>query len=211
MELPKLNKARSLHSMIYIPKKYIYIVGGGILETELYDLKEKSIKMKNKMNEIRNKCSLIVMNNSLLYAFCGTSLDGKFLNTVERCNLRSGKRIWSYVKYKTADYTIFGDCYYIGNYYSENKIILLAEQIDNKNPSLNILFDLTYENHAIMTFFNCEGIIDDIIPEKTFHPIGKNKSILIPQVSTIVKIYNMNKNFKLTIDYFPDCLKKIME
>ena len=35
-ELPSLNTPRCFHSMIYIPKKYIFIVGGGTLDVELY-------------------------------------------------------------------------------------------------------------------------------------------------------------------------------
>lgn len=40
-ELPSLNAPRCFHSMIYIPKKYIFIVGGGTLDVELYDVKKK--------------------------------------------------------------------------------------------------------------------------------------------------------------------------
>jgi hypothetical protein len=39
-DLPVLNIPRSWHSMIYIPKKYIYIIGGGALEGELYDIEK---------------------------------------------------------------------------------------------------------------------------------------------------------------------------
>ena len=57
-ELPSLNTPRCFHSMIYIPKKYIFIVGGGTLDVELFDVKKKEICIDSKINEIRNECTL---------------------------------------------------------------------------------------------------------------------------------------------------------
>ena len=64
------------------------------------------------------------MNNSVLYAFCGISPEGSFLTTVEKCNLRQKDRSWSYVNYAMADNTIFGECFYIGHFFSDSSIIL---------------------------------------------------------------------------------------
>ena len=87
---------------------------------ELYDIKKKEIIIDSKMKEIRNECTLFVMNNSVLYAFCGISPEGSFLTTVEKCNLRQKDRSWSYVNYSTADNTLFEECYYIGQFFSDN-------------------------------------------------------------------------------------------
>ena len=40
-ELPSLNTARCFHSMIYIPNKYIFFVGGNTPDVELYDIKKR--------------------------------------------------------------------------------------------------------------------------------------------------------------------------
>ena len=41
-ELPNLNEPRTWHSMIYVPNKYIFIVGGSNTKSvELYDMEEK--------------------------------------------------------------------------------------------------------------------------------------------------------------------------
>ena len=87
-DLPVLNIPRSWHSMIYIPKKYIYIIGGGALETELYDIEKNSIIIDNKMKEIRNESTLFIMNNSILYAFCGLSVDGSFITHNDKDHLQ---------------------------------------------------------------------------------------------------------------------------
>ena len=210
-DLPTLNIPRSLHSMIYIPKKYIYIVGGGTLETELYDIEKKSIIIDSKMKEIRNECTLFVMNNSILYAFCGISVDGSFISTVERCNLRQKERIWSYVNYTTADNTLFEECFYVGSFFSDTSVILFAANEDDKNEFSNILFDLEDEDNPTLSYYESGGKINDVVPEKMFHPIRQNLSIMIPLISTTAKIYKIDDAMKLSIEYFPEALKEIME
>jgi hypothetical protein len=210
-ELPKLNVPRSWHSMIFIPKKYIYIVGGGTLETELYDIEKKSIIVDNKMNELRNECTLFVMNNSILYAFCGISPEGTFLSTVERCNLRQKQRSWSFVNYSTADNTLFEECFYVGTFFSDTSLILFAVNEDEKNEFASILFDLEYEDNPTLTYYESGGKITDVVPEKTFHPIGQNTSIMIPLVGTKAKIYKIDDALKLNTEFFPDALKDVME
>ena len=210
-DLPTLNIPRSWHSMIYIPKKFIYIVGGGTLETELYDIEKNSIIIDSKMKEIRNECTLFVMNNSILYAFCGTSIDGSFVSTVERCNLRQKERIWSYVNYTTADNTLFEECFYVGSFFSDNSLILFAANEDDKNEFSNILFDLEDEDNPTLSYYESGGKINDVVPEKIFHPIGQNISVMIPLVGTTAKIYKIDDAMKLNIEYFPEALKSIME
>jgi hypothetical protein len=210
-DLPVLNIPRSWHSMIYIPKKYIYIVGGGTLETELYDIEKNSIIIDNKMNEIRNECTLFIMNNSILYAFCGLSKDGSFLATVERCNLRQKERIWSYVNYTTADNTLFEECFYVGTFFSDTSLILFAVSEDDKNECSNILFDLEDEDNPTLSYYESGGKIVDVVPEKIFHPFGQNTSIMIPLVGTKAKLYKINDALKLSVENFPDALKDIME
>ena len=210
-DLPVLNIPRSWHSMIYIPKKYIYIVGGGALETELYDIEKNSIIIDNKNMEIRNESTLFVMNNSILYAFCGISPEGQFLATVERCNLRQKERIWSYVNYSTADNTLFEECFYVGTFFSDNSLILFAANEDEKNDFSNILFDLEDEDNPTLSYYESGEKIKDIVPEKIFHPISQNISVMIPLVGTKAKIYKINDALKLDVEYFPDALKDIME
>ena len=151
------------------------------------------------------------MNNSILYAFCGISEDGSFISTVERCNLRQKERNWSYVNYSTADNTLFGECFYVASFFSDSSLILFAANEDEKNEFSNILFDLEYEDNPTLSYYESGGKIVDVIPEKMFHPIGQNVSIMIPLVGTTAKIYKIDEALKLNIEYFPEALKEIME
>ena len=188
-ELPKLNIARAHHSMIFIPKKYIFIVGGGTNEVELYNIEKNSIEIDSKMNETRNECTLFIMNNTTLYAFCGVSPDGSFLSTVERCNLKQKDRLWSLVNYTTADNTLFEECFYVGSFYSETSLILFSASEDEKNEFSSILFDVEDEENPTLNYYESGGRITDNIPEKVFHPIDQNTSIMIPFIKNVCKLF----------------------
>ena len=208
-ELPQLNTARCFHSMIYIPKKYIFIVGGGTQDVELYDVKKKEINFDSRMNEIRNECTLFIMNNSILYAFCGMSPEGIFIETVEKCNLRQKKRSWKLINYITADNTLFEDCYYIGHFFSDTSLILFAANEGDKNDYSNILFDLEDEENPIISYYEGEKIAD-VVPEKIFHPVADNYAIMIPLISTVAKIYKIDESIKLSLETFPEAMKDIV-
>ena len=208
-ELPQLNTARCFHSMIYIPKKYIFIVGGGTLDVELYDMKKKEINFDSRMNEIRNECTLFIMNNSILYAFCGMSPEGSFITTVEKCNLRQKERSWKLVNYITADNTLFEDCYYIGHFFSDTSLILFAANEGDKNDYSNILFDLEDEENPIISYYEGEKIAD-VVPEKIFHPVVDNNAIMIPLIGTVAKIYKIDESVKLSFETFPEAMKDIV-
>ena len=209
-ELPSLNTPRCFHSMIYIPKKYIFIVGGGTLDVELYDVKKKEISIDSQMKETRNESTLFVMNNSFLYAFCGISPEGAFLSTVEKCNLRQKERSWSYVNYAMADNTIFGECYYIGHFFSDSSIILFASNEGDNNEYSNILFDIEYEDNPTISYYEGDNKINDVVPEKIFHPVGDGNAIMIPLVGTTAKIYKIDEAIKLNVENFPEALKDIV-
>ena len=209
-ELPALNTARCWHSMIYIPKKYIFIVGGGTQEVEIYDSKKKEIKTDSQMKEIRNECTLFVMNNSVLYAFCGISPDGSFISTVEKCNLRQKERSWSFVNYSTADNTLFGECYYIGQFFSDNSLILFAANEGDNNEFSNILFDLEDEENPTISYYEKGEKISDVVPEKIFHPVGNNNFIMVPHVTTLAKIYKVDDDMRLSVETFPEAMKNLI-
>ena len=208
-ELSPLNTARCFHSMIYIPNKYIFIIGGGTLDVELFDIKKKELSIDSKMNEIRNECTLFVMNNSILYAFCGVSSSGEFLTTVEKCNLRQKERSWNYVNYTTADNTLFDNCYYIGHYFSDTSLILFAANEGDNNEFSNILFDLEDEENPIISYYEGEKIAD-VVPEKIFHPVDDNIAIMLPLIGTVAKIYKIDESMKLNVETFPEAMKDIV-
>lgn len=160
------------------------------------------------MNEMRNESTLFVMNNTFLYAFCGISPDGSFLKTVEKCNLRQNERSWSFVNYKTADNTIFEECYYIGHFFSDTSLILFASNEGDKNEFSNILFDLEDEENPTISYYEADRIFD-VVPEKIFHQIGDNNAVMLPLISSEAKVYKIDEAVKLNVEKFPDAMKDV--
>ena len=94
-ELHNLNESRTWHSMIYVPKKYIFIVGGSNTKAvELYNMETKELTKDSELNENRSECSLCLVNNTYLYAFYGFLIHQEYNKTIERCNLLKEKREW---------------------------------------------------------------------------------------------------------------------
>ena len=58
--------------MIFISKKYVFIVSGtNNKSVELFDLEKNEIKIDSYLNEAPSECSLTLVNNLYLYVFCG--------------------------------------------------------------------------------------------------------------------------------------------
>ncbi len=210
-DLPPLSEPRSWHTMMYVPSKYIFIVGGNTKNVEIYDIDKKTISSDSEMREIRNECTLCCMNDSFLYAFSGSGQDGSFLDTVEKCNLRKNKRKWEKVNYKSSDGAKFQECYYVSSYFSETTLILFGTNEGEKNHFDNILFDTEDMENCCMSKYESKDKIKDVCPEKTFHSLNDNSWVLIPLIGSTVKIYHIDSNMHLTEEFFPDALKKIMD
>ena len=79
------------HSMIYIPSKYIFLVGGNDQNVSYFDINEKKLESWGELNKKRLEPALIQMNN-YLYVFdnVNTNEDNIELN-FERTDLLSDK------------------------------------------------------------------------------------------------------------------------
>ena len=216
-ELPNLEEPRAWHSMIFIPNKYIFIVGGDTRVVEIFDIEKKKLSPDSEMNEIRNECTLFCLNDSILYAFSGVAKNGNYLKNIEKCNLRHGKREWTLIECneKSAD---FQDCFYKSCFNNKSSIILFAAN-ENENYSYDsLIFEVKEdennaeeeEDHSLKVF-NTEEKLIDVCPEKMFHPISNNSSVLIPLTGNTVTLYSVSSDMKLEKKLFPDALKKIFD
>ena len=208
--LPHLIIRRAWSSMIFIPPKYVFIVSGTTPSVEIYDMEKKMINHDSNLKEKRGECSLCCINNSILYAFCGFAVGENYLSTIEKCNLRNEKRSWSLVNYSTTDECLFEQCYYACSFFSDNSIILFGASESEKNSFQNILFDTEDEDNPIISYYDSEVKIRDVIPEKFFQPLSDNTSILFPLTTTECKMYKIDQNMKLIEERFPDILNEIM-
>ena len=102
-DLPSLEHPRAWHSMIFIPPKYIFIVGGDTKVVEIFNIEKQELTPDSEMNEVRNECTLFCLNDSILYALSGLSMNGSYIKDIEKCNLRAAEREWKLVKLKESD------------------------------------------------------------------------------------------------------------
>ena len=194
IELTNLIEARTWHSMIYIPNKYIFIVGGiKNKSVELYDIDNKIIKKDSELNEARSECSLCLVNNYYLYAFCGFLFNQFFINTIERCNLRREKRKWEIVNYTLENNIQFNPSFF-GVGYCNDKILLLGGNENPEEKNKNYIITLSQNGDDVINEFNLNKEIISVYREKFFIPINKTKSVNIPLIFNQPEVLYLNIN-----------------
>ena len=209
-ELPNLEQSRAWHSMIFIPPKYIFIVGGDTKTVELFDIEKQKLTPDSEMNEIRNECTLFCLNDSILYAVSGLSTNGNYVKDIEKCNLRAAEREWKIVKLKKNDIEI-QNCFYISCFVENSTKIILFAANENENHNYDSLEFEDNEEEGNISLFNSNVKVTDVCPDKIFHPINDNMSILIPLIGNNVSVYLIKNDLKLEKKSFPDALKQIYD
>ena len=209
-ELPDLEHPRAWHSMIYIPPKYIFIVGGDTKVVEIFNIEKQKLTPDSEMNEIRNECTLFCLDDSILFALSGISINGSYIKNIEKCNLRAAEREWKIIKLKESDVEI-QNCFYLSCFASSSSNIILFASNENENRDYNSLEYEDGEEEGNLKLFNSNLKITDVCPDKIFHPINDETSILIPLVDNNVSVYLLNNDMKLEKKSFPDALKQIYD
>ena len=196
-----LKYKRYWHSMIFIPEKYIYIIGGpNIKETELFDIEKNSMILSEPLNYERCEPSLILVDNKYLYCICGFQLNNNFIDTIEKCNLNKRERKWEIVNYQIKakeDIAIERNLIisFFGVSYIENNIILIGDRENNKIINPNYLLKPNEEDIDIIEEY---GYIEvdslRLFSEKFFIPINEEESISLPFKKGDAKILILNNN-----------------
>ena len=190
-KLPDLKEARTWHSMIYVPDQYIFIVGGtGTKSVEVYDIIKGTIEKDSELNQSRSECTLCLMNNTYLYAFCGFLLHQTYLTSIERCNLRRSVRTWETVNYTLENNITFNPSFFAVSYY-KNDIILLGGNENAEERNKNYLYKVG-EKDSIEEY-NYDVEYTSVFREKFFIPINSNVSVLLPLVSSDVEVFFFNE------------------
>ena len=181
--------------MIFVPNKYIFIVGGIYTKSvERYDIEKNEIKIDSELKEKRCEPALCLVNNNYLYAFCGFIPFKDFNNNIERCDLLKKKREWEIIECSS---NIIASFFGI-SYYKDNEILLLSpkDNIDdeNKNYIVKIGNDDDSPDEIKETILQYNGI--RTFKDKLFYPMfdnycvnipmnfGKNKTVLILDCNT---------------------------
>ena len=209
-ELPNLENPRAWHSMIFIPPKYIFIVGGDTKSVELFDIERQKVTLDSELNEIRNECTLFCLNDSILYAISGININGNYVKSIEKCNLRAAEREWKMVKLKKTEIEI-QNCYYISSFGENSSSVILLAANENENHNYDSLIFEDGEEEGVLKQFNSNIKITDVCQDKSFHPLNDKKSIYIPLISYSVTAYIIGNDLKLEKKSFPDALKQIYD
>ena len=185
-ELPNLIEPRTWHSMIYIPNKYIFIVGGSNTKSvELYNIETNELVKDSELNENRSECTLCLVNNMYLYAFYGFLIHQDYNKTIERCNLLKEERKWEYVEYKNSiDELNFKISFFGISYYENNELLLIGDNDIGDKKHYDYIYKIgeNGEKDEINEFtFNLNDS-NNVFKDKLFLPIDEDQAVNIPLI-----------------------------
>lgn len=210
-----MNESRTWHSMIYIPDKYIFIVGGSNTKSvEIYNMETNDINKDSDLNEFRSECTLCLVNNVYLYAFCGFLINQDYISTIERCDLlkeERKERKCEYANIKEKDGFIFRPSFFGVSYFKNEQILLIGGDDNGDEKYFNYIYKIgkNEEEADEIEEFKCDlGEEKNIFRDKLFMPIGENKSVIIPlEIGEDIKIYELDTNTgEITIKYYRDLI-----
>ena len=192
-QLCNLRKKRYWHSMIFIPEKYIFIIGGpNEVDVELYDIEKNISVIDSRLNTDRCEPSLILVNEKYLYTFFGFHLYESFINTIERCNINKRKRYWEMVNYKLSNTPNLVKAFF-GVSYVENNIILVSDKENQNDLKPNYILSPGQVNNDTISD---EGILNSkstrLFGEKFFIPFTEEESINLAFKSGEPKMFIVN-------------------
>ena len=172
--------------MIFVPNKYIFIVGGSNTRSvELYDIEEKKLTKDSELKEIRCECTLCLVNNMYLYAFFGFILHQEYSNTIERCNLLTEERKWEYVHQQEKEGLNLKHSFFGISYLKENELLLIGENDTGNQKRFDYIYKIAQneDEKDIIEEYSSE-LKENIIVfrDKLFQPIEENTAINIPTI-----------------------------
>ena len=192
-QLCNLRKKRYWHSMIFIPEKYIFIIGGpNEVDVELYDVEKNISVIDSRLNTDRCEPSLILVNEKYLYTFFGFHLYESFINTIERCNINKRQRNWEMVNYKLSNTPNLAKAFF-GVSYVGNNILLVSDKENQNDLKPNYILSPGQLNTDTISD---EGILNSkstrLFGEKFFVPFTEEESLNLAFKSGEPKIFIVN-------------------
>ena len=185
-QIGKLNEPRTWHSMIYVPNKYIFIVGGSNTKlVELYDIEQKKLTKDSELNEIRCECTLCIVNNMYLYAFCGFIPQKDYNNSIERCNLFKENRSWEKIDTIERCKIKINPSFFAISYYQKNDLILIGGNDQGEAERADYIYKIAKEENDKDEIEEYKFDLQDkvsIFKDKLFVPTLDNKAINIPLI-----------------------------
>ena len=171
------------HSMIYIPRRYIYFIGGNNRSTFFYDIFFSTFNSWASMNkQVKNPC-LILVNNIFIYSFGEQDINNSDNNLIfERTNLKSINPKWELKILKNQYFPLRN----FGGFGIDDEIYFLGGRINRGEKMYK--FNTTTENIEKFKQENTK-----LIPlDKNFYDINEFNSAMIPE-------FQNNKNIQIII------------
>ena len=198
-ELPNLNESRTWHSMIYIPYKYIFIVGGSNTKSvEIYDMETNEIEKDSELNEFRSECTLCLVNNIYLYAFWGFLLHQEYNISIERCNLLKEERKWDYVYINEKSVPNIRLSFFAISYFNDDKILLIGGNDNGDEKRYDYIYKIGNNDEEKDEIEEYKCNIDEnnsVFKDKLFMPVEEDKSVNIPLIiGDDIKMYIIDTN-----------------
>ena len=185
-KLNNLINPRTWHSMIFVPNKYIFIVGGSNTKSvELYDIEEKKLTEDSELNEIRCECTLCLVNNTYLYAFYGFLLHQDYNNSIERCNLLKEERKWENINVIENCAVKFKPSFFAISYFLNDNLLLIGGNDTGEDERFDYIYKFGKEENQKDEIEDYKFELKEnlnIFKDKLFMPLENNKAVNIPLI-----------------------------
>ena len=208
INVPKIIFPKKDHSMIFIPPKYVFLVGGNDKKTFYYDSELQEIYDWANLNEERTEPALQRIGDTL-YCFENVNKPNNQQMTFEKTLLNSNDPKWDLI-YPKFDPSLYNNKlpqkFFAVSRDSDNSVIFLGGNMDlfadgNKlvnykyNPDNNLIepTNVSYKDYNFK--------------EKTFLPYNKNIDYILPDFNRQhpeVVFYVRNKSKVEKVDYKPN-------
>ena len=185
-KLNNLINPRTWHSMIFVPNKYIFIVGGSNTKSvELYNIDEKKLTEDSELNEIRCECTLCLVNNTYLYAFYGFLLHQDYNNSIERCNLLKEERKWENINVIENCAVKFKPSFFAISYFLNDNLLLIGGNDTGEDERNDYIYKFGKEENQKDEIKDYKFELKEnlnIFKDKLFMPLENNKAVNIPLI-----------------------------
>lgn len=202
---------KNSHSMIYIPSRYVFLVGGNDNQVNYFDINEKKLESWGELNKKRIEPALIQMNN-YLYVFDNVNKNENIIElNFEKTDLLSDKPKFELIEPNISpniERNIIPKFFGVAKE-SEESIIFLGGNILDEENDINDIKNYRYNINDNLIEFSEVPFINIQLKEKTFLNFNNKNDIYIilsdfyrkcPQVVFYIK----SKNRIKVVDYKPE-------
>ena len=202
---------KKYHSMIFIPKFIVFLVGGNNSDTFYYNLKEKKLINWGKLNIIRIEPALLVVKNKLYCVESTSSISHVNNYTLEVTDLTSNLGKWKLIKPKFS--------HIINNIAFSQQLFGISKDNDDNiiflGGTLNLNRNILNNNNANFMYYINDNTIglskvkykQFNLKEKSFCPFNNTYDFVLtdfPISTPQIAFYNRKKKKIEIINFSPD-------